>query len=725
MEIGIDIGTSYSSVAVLGENGPLPVKSDTGQCAYGNSYSIPSAVFAKKDGTLLIGQAAVASRMIDPSCFRDCFKRDFGTAMAFLLGEEEYTADQFYIEFFKHFKQVSEKLTGEKVSKAYLTHPANYTEYKRQKLKSAAAYAGLLNVQLIDEPTAAALNYFDKKTVKTGEKLLIYDFGGGTFDLALIKVTEDSFESLTSPLGLEYCGGADFDMMIYNDIINTLSQEHDISAAIGSIQFRAMLSEQCIKLKHMLSYDTIASIAVPLGFSFVNYSISREKYNQMIAPQVKMTCELVVKIVNNAGIQLSDIDRTLCVGGTTRTLYIIEMLEKIIGKEVFQNADPELAICCGAAISSTKSFRDIPSNLNTDSDISNTSALLTEKRQALVNVLNAVLIKKQSLSKPANKAIVSPISEPLAKDTGTQTLPVNLKKRGNTTGNTINEGRVAYADGWIFFTDSLDSTMRKGRIRKIKTGELSVGIVTVTNNSLQRGNYLNIIDNWIYYSNDCSRLSRITINGTNYQCLDSDNICENMNIVDDLIYYSNSHNIFRCRLDGSMRTNLLKVTTNAIEDMNVSNGFIYYTYDIISRRIHKRSIDGTKKQVLNDDKSFHINVINEWIYYINADDNNTIYRIGTDGSKRTKFSNRTAVHLNVTEDWIYFIDRSSKYLYKMRIDGSNVIQLNWDTSNQINIADGWIYYVHICKEHFFKTSEYEIYRIRTDGSNRQLMYRNY
>jgi hypothetical protein len=384
MEIGIDIGTSYSSVAVLGKNGVLPVKSDTGQCAYGNSYSIPSAVFAKKDGTLLIGQAAVASRMIAPSCFRDCFKRDFGSDTAFLLGDNEYTTDQLYIEFFKHFRQQSEKLTGLQVTKAYITHPANYTEYKKQKLRTAAAYAGLLDIQLIDEPTAAALSYYEKGTVKSGERLLVYDFGGGTFDLALLRATEDGFELMTSPLGLEHCGGVDFDMMIYEDIVNTLSMEHDLSAALENIKFRAMLSEESIKTKHKLSFDDTATAAIPYGYGeFIVYNIDRDKYNRMIARQVMQTCDLINKITENAGIKVSEIDRILCVGGTTRTPYILEMLEKTVGKKVFQNADPELAICCGAAAFSTGRVHEV--------QIKNDD--LAAKRHEMVIVLYKILAK--------------------------------------------------------------------------------------------------------------------------------------------------------------------------------------------------------------------------------------------------------------------------------------------------------------------------------------------
>jgi hypothetical protein len=640
LEIGIDIGTSYSSVAVLGENGVLPVKSDTGQCAYGNSYSIPSAVFAKKDGSLLIGQAAVASRMIAPSCFRDCFKRDFGSDTAFLLGDNEYTTDQLYIEFFKHFRQEAEKLTGMQVTKAYITHPANYTEYKKQKLRTAAAYAGLLDIQLIDEPTAAALSYYEKGTVKSGERLLVYDFGGGTFDLALVRATEDGFELMTSPLGLEHCGGVDFDMMIYEDIVNSLSAENDLSAANGNIQFRAMLSEQCIKIKHMLSYDDIATVAIPFGFTYLNYSIDREKYNRMIARQVMQTCDLINKITENAGIRVAEIDRTLCVGGTTRTPYILELLEKTIGKKVFQNADPELAICCGAAAYSTRKVHlnkkdesvNTPSNekgSNTPGNINNLGLAVSYQDWVYYsNINDCCNLYKMHSDGSAN---------------------TKLTDHGLRDINVI--------DGWIYFTDP-DQMIHKFR--------LDGSEITQLNND--RSSFIHIIDNWIYYQNvnDSNKLYKVRTDGSQRTRINNDSSYY-INIVDGWIYYtdSNDDKSYKIRTDGSCKT---KLSDQEFFYTNVVDNWIYYT---CNNKVYKVRVDGSNRMKLSNDDSFEINVVGDWIYYSNGSDSRKLYKIRTDGSQRTKLSDDDCSCINVVDNWIYYTDIEVDKLFRIQIDGTN------------------------------------------------------
>jgi molecular chaperone DnaK (HSP70) len=158
------------------------------------------------DGSLLLGQAAFMSRIKDPVRFKAEFKRDLGQEVPYVLGEKEYLPQELFTEILVHFKREAEKSTGQKIDKAIITHPANYGRTKQRLLEQAAQRAGLYDVILLDEPTAAAMAYCQKGSVETGELLLVYDLGGGTFDVALIKRTTGGFQHMTEPWGYPSAG---------------------------------------------------------------------------------------------------------------------------------------------------------------------------------------------------------------------------------------------------------------------------------------------------------------------------------------------------------------------------------------------------------------------------------------------------------------------------------------------------------------------------------------
>ena len=363
MILGIDIGTSYSSAAVLRMGKPRPL--NTGN---GHDFSIPSAVFVKEDGDIIIGRAASASRMKDPASYRANFKRDFGTDKPYLLGGIEILPEQIYVEFFRYFAKIAREQTGEEtIDCVYITHPVNYGKSKKGLLEKAAGYAGLTNIRLLDEPTAAALSYFSGGLLKNGEILLVYDFGGGTFDLSLVQMSDDGICPLTNALGLENCGGANFDAYIYEDMVHRFSETEDMSQALKNIRFRSMLSQEAVKIKHLLSEDTEASAAVPYGYGdMLEYNLSRDQFSHMIDKEISQSCSLIEKIAAAAGIKISDIDKTLCVGGSTRIPYISERLEQVTGKKPYKNSEPELAVCLGAVM--LEEIQKIPSGMQRDKD---------------------------------------------------------------------------------------------------------------------------------------------------------------------------------------------------------------------------------------------------------------------------------------------------------------------------------------------------------------------
>jgi molecular chaperone DnaK (HSP70) len=224
MKMGIDLGTSYSSVAIEIDGRIEMIKVATGASAFGDSFSMPTAVYVD-NGHILLGQAAINKRKISPSCFKSEFKRDLGTSTPYVLGEEEYLPEQLYTEVFLYFKKQACEQTGEKIEEVYITHPANYGNNKKRLIEKAANNAGLLNVVLVDEPTAAAAGYSQKSRISDGDILLVYDLGGGTFDVAIIKKTSRGYMHLTEPLGISQCGGIDFDRVIFDDIMQKIRQK--------------------------------------------------------------------------------------------------------------------------------------------------------------------------------------------------------------------------------------------------------------------------------------------------------------------------------------------------------------------------------------------------------------------------------------------------------------------------------------------------------------------
>lgn len=355
MIASIDIGTSYSSICILGPDGKArPVDVSTGASMFGSKYSLPSAVFVEDNGNILVGQAAMNSRRHKPQNFHKEFKRNLGEEIPFLLGERSFRPEELYTELFRHMKLRAEKLTGEPIEKAYLTYPASYGAKRREKLCSAAKAAGLFELELVDEPTAAAMCYCAEGYIKDGQTLLVYDFGGGTFDVSLIRYENGKFELLSEPLGLERCGGMDIDYLIAADIREAIEKE--LPGTWDSLQknpsrfmrFTSQLNELAVKAKHHLSDANSFEEYIEVGMDDVHYQLTLERFNGMIASLVGQTLQTCRRALDEAGAAPSEISAVLMVGGTSRIPLVQEMARKITGKPALCAADLELAVAQGA-----------------------------------------------------------------------------------------------------------------------------------------------------------------------------------------------------------------------------------------------------------------------------------------------------------------------------------------------------------------------------------------
>lgn len=248
MKVSIDIGTSYSSICILGPDGKvLPVEIGTGASIYGSKHSLPSAVFLEDSGNLLVGQAAMNNRKRKPQNFHMEFKRELGQDIPVILGDTGFQPEQFYTALFRHMKDSARKVRDEEIDLAYLTYPATYGQKKRERITRAAQAAGLFQTELVDEPTAAAMSYCAEGMVKSGQTLLVYDFGGGTFDVSLLRYEGNRFTLLAAPEGLERCGGVDMDRLIFQDMLKVIDPEL-LQQIQGNKLYRLRLESQLAEL---------------------------------------------------------------------------------------------------------------------------------------------------------------------------------------------------------------------------------------------------------------------------------------------------------------------------------------------------------------------------------------------------------------------------------------------------------------------------------------------
>ena len=355
MIAGIDIGTSYSSICVLDGNGKIqPVETATGVSMYGSKYSLPSAVFADDDGTVLVGQAAMNNRRNKPGQFCMEFKRNLGQDIPIFLGNHSFLPEDLYREIFIHMKNCVKKAYGEDITQAYVTCPASFGKKKREKVMAAAKAAGLFQVSLVDEPTAAARSYLSQGMLKDGQRILLYDFGGGTFDVSLLSYEKGDFRLLAEPGGIEQCGGIDMDRCIFQDILSHIDKEvleQLQKNPINKMRFESQLGELAVKIKHQLSSSGSCQEYIPVGWESVSYEIHTSRFNEMIAPLAGQTIDACRRILKSAELSVKDLSAVLMVGGTSRVPLVREMVQRFAGDvPVYSSVDLELAVAMGAVM---------------------------------------------------------------------------------------------------------------------------------------------------------------------------------------------------------------------------------------------------------------------------------------------------------------------------------------------------------------------------------------
>jgi molecular chaperone DnaK (HSP70) len=361
MWLGIDFGTCFSSAAFMRNGVPTFVK-----MGY-NTTSLPSSAFVTKQCKLLLGQEAEDSGIDDPSRLRREFKRDLGSSRPYIVGGCSVLPEELVAGVLAKLRDEARVKVprDSSLTSVVLTVPAVYEieAHRRELMRAAATRAGFEEVQLLPEPVAAALYYgasdASSEPFADGERLLVYDLGGGTFDAALVEQRGTDFETLTVPVGLDQ-GGTQFDHLIFQDLLRRcptvvrrmldgegLGDDEAGTLACQRINFWAR--EECRRLKHKLTTAAQASIyfnQAPLE----PYVLTREDFNQMIAPIIEETVNLCRTLLKEEGLKPEALAGVLMVGGSCHIPFVQELVSKRLGRKLLMVDDPALATCAGAAI---------------------------------------------------------------------------------------------------------------------------------------------------------------------------------------------------------------------------------------------------------------------------------------------------------------------------------------------------------------------------------------
>jgi len=344
--IGIDLGTTNSCVAVMEGGQPTVIANAEG------SRTTPSVVAFTKDGERLIGQVAKRQAVTNPDRTVISIKREMGTSYKVNIDGKQYTPQDISAMILTKMKETAESYLGEKVSQAVITVPAYFNDSQRQATKDAGRIAGLEVLRIINEPTAASLAYgLDKEE---NQKILVYDLGGGTFDVSILDIGDGVFEVLSTN-GNTRLGGDDFDQRIIDYVAEQFKKENGIDLKQDKIAAQR-LKEAAEKAKIELSGTTTANINLPFitadatGPKHLDVTLTQAKFNELTADLVDATVEPMRKALKDAGLTVDQINKVILVGGSTRIPAVQEAVKKVTGKEPFKGINPDECVAIGAAI---------------------------------------------------------------------------------------------------------------------------------------------------------------------------------------------------------------------------------------------------------------------------------------------------------------------------------------------------------------------------------------
>ena len=346
--IGIDLGTTNSCVAVLEGGEPVVITNAEG------NRTTPSVVAFTKDGERLVGQVAKRQAVVNADRTVLSIKREMGTSYTVDIDGKKYSPQEISAIILSKLKTDAEAYLGEKVTQAVITVPAYFSDAQRQATKDAGKIAGLEVLRIINEPTAAALAYGLDKGENKNQKILIYDLGGGTFDVSILEIGDGVFEVLATN-GNNRLGGDDIDKIIMDYLIAEFKKTNGIDLS-GDKQALQRLKEAAEKAKIELSSTLKTTVSLPFitadatGPKHLEVEITRAKFESLIDGIIKQTIEPMKKAMADAGVTNNDLNRVILVGGSTRIPAVVEAVKKFSGKEPYKGINPDECVAIGAAI---------------------------------------------------------------------------------------------------------------------------------------------------------------------------------------------------------------------------------------------------------------------------------------------------------------------------------------------------------------------------------------
>jgi len=344
--IGIDLGTTNSCVAVMEGGDPVVIPNPEG------ARTTPSVVAFTKTGERLIGQVAKRQSVTNPERTIMSIKRDMGTDKKVEIDGKKYSPQEMSAMILQKLKADAEAYLGETVSQAVITVPAYFSDSQRQATKDAGKIAGLEVLRIVNEPTAAALAYgLDKETE---QKIMVYDLGGGTFDVSILEIGDGVFEVLATN-GNNKLGGDDFDNKVMEYLVDTFKKENGIDLGADKMAMQR-IKEAAEKAKIELSGMNSTAINLPFitadatGPKHLDVTLTKAKFDEITANLVEMTMGPVRQALKDADITANEVDKILLVGGSTRIPAVQDAVKKFIAKEPFKGINPDECVATGAAI---------------------------------------------------------------------------------------------------------------------------------------------------------------------------------------------------------------------------------------------------------------------------------------------------------------------------------------------------------------------------------------
>ena len=345
--IGIDLGTTNSCVAVMENGEPVVIANAEG------SRTTPSVVAFQKDGERLVGQVAKRQAVSNPDRTISSIKRHMGSNHKVAIDGKDYTPQEISAMILSKLKKDAESYLGGPVTDAVITCPAYFSDSQRQATKDAGKIAGLNVLRIINEPTAAALSYGLDKEGKM-QKVIIYDLGGGTFDVSIMEIGDGVFEVLATQ-GNNMLGGDDFDKRVMDYLISEFKAKEGIDLSNDKLAMQR-LKEAAEKAKIELSGMSTTNVNLPFitadatGPKHLDVDITKQKFDALTRDLVEATVIPMQNAMRDAGLSYSDIDKVVLVGGSTRIPAVIDEVRKVTGKEPFKGINPDECVAIGAAI---------------------------------------------------------------------------------------------------------------------------------------------------------------------------------------------------------------------------------------------------------------------------------------------------------------------------------------------------------------------------------------